>query len=237
MSPGLDEFIRTEIGDPQRAYFMLALGKYEEAPFSEGAMNCLRASWFKLLEDPASASYLEPGQPFFLEALSQTCRAMGDEDWEVLTRAEDNYARGRRLGLNRPFPRVVAIFRPKGKWREYDESEFQAVNENYASAKAVPEQLEKQFEEEEALGFMYPLSEKEASRRFGNTLRVASLGAIIKDDGSVRALFDETHSVKLNNMIVIADKLEFPTPSNVARAMEVQQEDGHNLLIGIAADV
>ncbi|CAE7420359.1 Exosc3, partial [Symbiodinium sp. CCMP2456] len=51
---------------------------------------------------------------------------------------------------------------PKGKWREYDESEFQAMNENYASAKAVPEQLEKQFEEEEALGFMYPLSEKEA---------------------------------------------------------------------------
>ena len=233
----LDEFIRTEIGDPQRAYFMLALGKYEEAPFTEAAMNSLRVSWFKLLEDPASASYLEPGQPFFLEALSQTCRAMGDEDWEVLTRAEDNYARGRRLGVNRPFPRVVAVFRPKGKWREYDESEFQAVNENYASAKAVPEQLEKQFEEEEALGFMYPLSEKEARRRFGDTLRVASLGAIIKDDGSVRALFDGTHSVKLNNMIVIADRLEFPTPSNVARAMEVQQEDGHNLLIGIAADI
>ena len=162
---------------------------------------------------------------------------MGDEDWEVLTRAEDNYARGRRLGVNRPFPRVVAVFRPKGKWREYDESEFQAVNENYASAKAVPEQMEKQFEEEEALGFMYPLSEKEARRRFGDTLRMASLGAIIKDDGSVRALFDGTHSVKLNNMIVIADKLEFPTPSNAARAMEVQQEDGHNLLIGIAADI
>ena len=61
----LDEFIRTEIGDPQRAYFMLALGKYDAAPFSECAMTCLRASWFKLLEDPASASYLEPGQPFF----------------------------------------------------------------------------------------------------------------------------------------------------------------------------
>ncbi|CAE7928416.1 unnamed protein product, partial [Symbiodinium sp. KB8] len=91
---------------------------------------------------------------------------------------------------------------------------------------AVPDQLEKQFEEEEALGFMYPLSEKEARRRFGDTLRVASLGAIIKDDGSVKALFDGTHSVKLNNMITIADKLEFPTPSNVARAMEIQLEVG-----------
>ena len=83
----------------------------------------------------------------------------------------------------------------------------------------------------------YPLSEKEARRRFGDTLRVASLGAIIKDDGSVRALFDGTHSVKLNNMITIADKLEFPTPSNVARAMEVQLEDGNHLLVGIAADI
>ena len=136
---------------------MLAPGKYEEAPFSDQGMSRLRrASWFGLLEDPSSASHLEPGQPFYLEALSQTCRAMGDEDWEVLTRAEDNYSRGRRLGVNRPFPRVVAVFRPKGKWREYDESEFQAINENYASAKAVPDQLEKQFEEEEALGFMYP---------------------------------------------------------------------------------
>ena len=233
----LDDFIRSEIGDVQRAFFMLALGKYEEAPFSEQAMSRLRAAWFELLEDPSSASHVEPGQPFYLEALSQTCRAMGDEDWEVLTRAEDNYSRGRRLGVNRPFPRVVAVFRPKGKWREYDESEFQAINENYASAKAVPDQLEKQFEEEEALGFMYPLSEKEARRRFGDTLRVASLGAIIKDDGSVKALFDGTHSVKLNNMITIADKLEFPTPSNVARAMEIQLEDGNHLLVGIAADI
>ncbi|CAE7380048.1 unnamed protein product, partial [Symbiodinium sp. CCMP2456] len=233
----LDGFIRSEIGDVRRAYFMLALGKYEEAPFSEQAMDRLRSSWFALLEDPASAAHREPGQPFFLEALSQTCRAMGDEDWEVLTRAEDNYARGRRLGVGRPFERVVAVFRPKGKWREYDESEFQAMNENYASAKAVPEQLEKQFEEEEALGFMYPLSEKEARRRFGDTLRVASLGAIIKDDGTVRALFDGTHSVKLNNLITIADKLEFPTPSNAARATEIQQEDGNHLLVGIAADI
>ena len=233
----LDDFIRSEIGDVRRAFFMLALGKYEEAPFSEQAMSRLRAAWFGLLEDPASASHVEPGQPFYLEALSQTCRAMGDEDWEVLTRAEDNYSRGRRRGVNRPFPRVVAVFRPKGKWREYDESEFQAINENYASAKAVPDQLEKQFEEEEALGFMYPLSEKEARRRFGDTLRVASLGAIIKDDGSVRALFDGTHSVKLNNMITIADKLEFPTPSNAARAMEIQLEDGNHLLVGIAADI
>ncbi|CAE7547522.1 unnamed protein product [Symbiodinium sp. CCMP2592] len=98
----LDDFIRTEIVDPRRAYFMLALGKYEEAPFSARAMDRLRKSWFSLLEDPSAAAHQEPGQPFFLEALSQTCRAMGDEDWEVLTRAEDNYARGRRLGVDRP---------------------------------------------------------------------------------------------------------------------------------------
>ena len=40
------------------------------------------------------------------------------------------------------------------------------MNSSYGSAALVPEQLEAQFAEDEALGMMYPLSEKEARRRF-----------------------------------------------------------------------
>ena len=69
------------------------------------------------------------------------------------------------------------IFCPKLKQRLYD-SDFK---------------MELQFQEEESEGFMYPLSEAEARRRFGDKLHVASLGAIEKDDGSVRVIFDGAH--------------------------------------------
>ena len=84
---------------------------------------------------------------------------------------------------------------------------------------------------------MYPLSEKETHRRFGDTLHVAFLGAIAKDDGTVRQIFDGTHSVRLNNRIHIEDQLHFPGPPCVARAMELLQDEGHRLLVGVAADV
>ena len=83
----------------------------------------------------------------------------------------------------------------------------------------------------------YPLSEGEARRRFGDTLHVASLGAIAKDDGTVRPIFDGTHSVRLNSRIHIEDHLHFPGPPCVARAMELLQDEGHHLLVGVAADV
>ncbi|CAE7322130.1 unnamed protein product [Symbiodinium sp. CCMP2592] len=157
---------------------MLALGKYEEAPFSVQAMGRLRRSWFALREDPAAAALQEPGQPFFLEALSQTCRAVGDEDWEVLTRAEDNYARGRRLGVDRPFPRV-----------------------------AVPEQLEKQFEEEEALGFMYPLSEKEELTEILDPHWIPVRRFAIFQQGKLRCI-DDLSENSVNSSWEVAEKID-----------------------------
>ena len=49
------------------------------------------------------------------------------------------------------------------------------------------------------MGFMFPLTEKEARRRFGDRMRVASLGAISKADERVRVIFDATHFVQINN--------------------------------------
>ena len=211
-------FVVEKISDVKKEFYRLSMGKMQEAPFGDVDMDRLRQGWFSLLPDPEAAKLVAEGQPFFLEALSQTSRILGDEDWEVLTRGADNYARGRMVGVDAPFPRVPLVFRPKKKFREYDDATYQAMNSNYASAALVPDQLEAQFAEEEVLGMMYPLSEKEAPCRFGDTLHVAALGAIAEDDGTVRPIFDGTHSVRLNNRIHIEDHLEFPGPPCVAWA-------------------
>ena len=155
-------FVVDKIPDVKKEFFRLAMGRMQEAPFDNVAMDRLRQGWFSLLPDPEAAKLVAEGQPFYLEALSQTSRILGDEDWEVLTRGADNYARGRMVGVDVPFPRVPLVFRPKKKFREYEDTEYQAMNSNYASVALVPEQLGAQFAEEEALGMMYPLSEREA---------------------------------------------------------------------------
>ena len=77
----------------------------------------------------------------------------------------------------------------------------------------------------------------EARRRFGSRLRVASLGAIPKDDERVRVIFDATHFVQINNSIGIQDRLEFPGPEASATVMEETQEAGYRLMVAVAADI
>lgn len=60
-------------------------------------------------------------------------------------------------------------------------------------------ELEEKFREGEALGRMIPTKMGVAKAKRGDTLRVASMAAISKPDGSVRPLHDGTHSVKVNH--------------------------------------
>ena len=50
-------------------------------------------------------------------------------------------------------------------------------------------------------------------------------------------LFDGAHSVHVNNEIEIYDRLEFPTPSELAKVMEVAQEKSYGVVLSIAADI
>ena len=237
LSDLIKDFTHRVIPDTQRAFFALALGKLQVAPFSEDQMSELRKRWFQLLPYPAEAAVAPEGQPFFLHAVAQTARLMGEEDADVLDTGDDNYCDGRMVGFNHTFPRVPLVFRPKVKERKYDETEFRADNSNYESAKEHSQQIEVQFQEEERMGFMFPLSEGEARRRYGDRMRVASLGAIPKDDERVRVIFDATHFVQINNGIRIQDRLEFPGPEASATVMEETLECGHRLMIAVAADI
>eukprot|EP00435_Cladocopium_sp_Y103_P007668 s5210_g2.t1 len=179
----IQEFTKEVIPDAQRMFFALSLGKLERAPFSEGKMSELRSRWFQMLPSPAEASKLPEGQPFYLHALAQTARKMGDEDADILDSGEDNYVEGRWVGYKHVFPRA------------------------------------------------------EARRRYGEKLRIAALGAIPKDDGRVRVIFDATHFVQMNNHIVIQDKLEFPGPEASATLMDTTLAEGFRLMIAVAADI
>eukprot|EP00435_Cladocopium_sp_Y103_P048825 s2527_g14.t1 len=232
----IKNFTREVIKDTQRMFFALSLGKLERAPFTEEQMERLRRAWFAMLPSPEEAEKIPEGQPFFLHALAQTARKMGEEDSDVLDSGEDNYCDGRMVGYKYTFPRVPLVFRPKLKERQYDESEYRLENDNYGSAKDHKQQIETQFAEEEKLGFMFPLTEAEARRRYGDRLRVAALGAIPKDDGRVRVIFDATHFVQVNNHIGILDRLEFPGPEASATAMETTLDSGFRLMVAVAAD-
>ena len=141
------------------------------------------------------------------------------------------------MGAGVPFASAPLIFREKEKGRTYDDSEFSPFAMNYPSAEEAASFIQAQFEEEEKLGWMYPLSEAEAKKRFGDRLRVASLAAIPKDESTVRVLFDGTHSVQVNNEISIKDRLEFPSPAELAHVMGHLQQSDAGVVLAIAADI
>ena len=178
----LRKFVVEKIPNIERATYTLATGHMVEPPFKVEDLARLRADWFRLLGGASSLEVVTPHQPFYLFALGETLRRMGDEDVDILTRNPgDNYVDGRMVGVGRAIPPAPLVFRPRLKAKKYDESSYQQFSSNYPSADESGSIVSRQFSEEEALGWMYPLSESEAKRRFGSRLRVASLAAIPKE--------------------------------------------------------
>lgn len=224
-----------------RATFALALGKLETSPFKEKGMNDLRKQWFALLPDGGRASEVPEGQPFWLHALAQSLRLMGDPDVDILDKTPgSNFVDGVHVGHLEPLGPTPQVYRPRVKEPSYDESEWASEVGNYfrGDEAAAEKILEEQFREEERAGRMTPLSEKEAAKRYpGRSLRVAAQGILEKPDGGHRIIHDGTHGVRLNNEIVILDRLENPGPRELATIMEVSQEAAEHVVFGLNADV
>eukprot|EP00435_Cladocopium_sp_Y103_P051440 s1952_g16.t1 len=79
-------------------------------------------------------------------------------------------------------------------------------------------ELEKKFREEEELGRM--------KQEYGNQLWVASMAAICKPDGSVRPLYDATHSVMVRHGIKYQDKILRPGPAEIAAIVREASDTG-----------
>ena len=83
---------------------------------------------------------------------------------------------------------------------------------NYPSLQEHAELVQKQFEGEEREGLMTRMTVREAMETFGDTLNIASTGAISKKGRTdeVRVIFDGSHSVDLNPGIRVRDQVRFP---------------------------
>jgi hypothetical protein len=138
-----------------------------------------------------------------------------------LVNTDDSFSTGVPVGVLEPLPRTQQVFPPKLKHKKLGDSEFNPVAVNYPSARVSVADLEKKFLEEEVLGRMFPLRLSVAKEKFGeDKVRVASMAATTKPDGSVRPLHDGTHSVQVNNAIVYKDQIQCPGPPEVLESRE-----------------
>ena len=223
----LKETAVSNIGDVRREAFRLATGNMKESPFSSKALAELRHKWAKLLESPSQALIVDEGQPFLLRGLAQWLKKFGDPDYGVLVDGEDSFATGVWVGVDKPLPRCPQVFPERVKHRKLDETEFNPIAFNYPSAQLSSKELEEKFKEEEQLGRMFPTTLPVLVNKYGKEkVRVASMAAITKPDGSVRPLHDATHSVMVNHEIRYADQIQCPGPAEVAAMVREAGESG-----------
>eukprot|EP00435_Cladocopium_sp_Y103_P022341 s929_g5.t1 len=206
----LSDAVTKHIGDVRREACKLVTGKLSSSPFPAEALNVVSNAWIALLPDPVGAGVVDEGQPFYLRALAQWLKVFKDPDVHWLVDETDSYASGVYVGVGKPLPRSPQVFPLKTKHRKLDEAEFTPIAENYPSAQISSEELEKKFREEEQLGWMHPSKIGVLKQEYGDQLRIASMAAISKSDGSVRPLHDAIHSVMVNHEILYQDKILAP---------------------------
>lgn len=237
----LDRFCQSNIKDMSRATFEVALGRHQSSIFSAESMEALRSDWFQMLPDPRQASVLEPEQPFYLHALAQSLRLIGDPDVDILDCDEFScFASGVHIGHIVPLGPTPQVFRPKLKETTYDESVMSLEMDNYfsGSEEEAEKILERQFAEEEAAGRMKAISVAEAKRLYtGDALRIAAQGILEKPDGTYRIVHDGTHGVHLNNEIKVQDKMDNPGPRELACIMDTSLASDERVIFAVNGDI
>jgi len=237
----LDRFCLRKLGDLAKATMQLALGRFQSSPFTAGDLDELRTEWFQLLPEPEKAGETPEGQPFFLGALAQSLRLMGDPDTDIIdNQVGSNFTEGVHLGHESPLGPTPQVYRPREKDPIYDETHWSLCMGNYfrGSEAEAEKILEEHFREEELEGRMKPISQKEAAKQYpGKALRIAAQGILDKPDGGHRIIHDGTHGVRLNNEIQVLDKLENPGPRELATIMKASAEAGEHVIFAINADI
>ena len=214
------------IPDLRTEAFKLVTGKLMESPFSADTLAGVRAKLFALLPDPRGAAVVDDGQPFHLRALAQWLQVFADEDARWLVDEKESFATGVCLGVEKALPRSPQVCPPKLKHRRLDDTEFSPIAQNYPSAQMSSKELEEKFREEEELNRMFPSKLGVLREEYGERLRVASMAAIQKPDGTVRPLHDATHSVMVNHSIRYQDKIECPGPAEISAIVREATETG-----------
>ena len=216
-------FLKEHVADPKDLCLSILSGKLQCSPFSGDRIQSLRLSWAEALgaRRQENLQDIPAGQPFCLRALSRSAELVGDPDWRILTEGVDNFCTGVPVvGIDERIPHVPQLYAPKTKWRKLDESDQDFDRSNYRSADISSDELLDKFRAEEKLGRMFPTTLGALRQEYPpERIRVASMGAIIKPDGSVRPIHDGTHGVGVNNEIRLENQLAVPGPAEMAFAV------------------
>ena len=212
--------------DVKREVCRLATGHAKASPFPPELSRAGRDLVFQKLQGAGSKEPLDrvpERQPFYLEAISELLRFAGDPDWRRYTKASWSFSAGVPLAVDVKLPRTPALFFRKTKHRKFVGAAEQLSDEprlNYPSAREHELKIEEQFEKEISLGAMIEMPLDEARSRYGDSLSIASLGAIPKADDTVRVVHDGSNGQHVNDRIKVRDAQSTPTGADLSAALE-----------------
>ena len=148
------------------------------------------------------------GQPFFLSLLHGLLREMRDADFSLFEELKE----GVTLGVLDPLPHTPALYELQTAWRLHDDPLITAAleNPNYKSVEEFAEQVELQFREEQALGWMDELSDEAFLTKYGTNSAISAL-AVLQEKDKLRVLHDGSNATRVNYRIRCRDRQRMPT--------------------------
>ena len=222
----------------------LALGRYQESPFSgwiEGFKSKMDGLLVKLAKDPHRKSSDRVTEINFrrLKALAELVE---DEDHAYLSTMA---SRGVPLGVRGEIGRVPAAYETKlkneedGRPPEWEDDMKFADRSNYKSATAHLEMVKEHIMDDAKKGWIVEMGREEAVKRFGDELQIASLGAVPKDPSwsDVRVVHDGTHGIQVNTKIDQPNKMEFPQFDDLQAMMKAFQQHQPDQKMLMAFDI
>ncbi len=229
----------TEGIDLKEVFGRVANKELTASPFPEMRTRALKSYLMSLCGHDALPREGDRDVPIHLRLLQKLMSEAGDPDSTCI----DLIAPGVPIGVGTRLPRTPAVYARKKKWSIAgqqdpeawrDAWEPQPWRDNYSSADAVEEEIERQLEQLVTLGKASRLTPEELHRRWPDAA-VASLGALTSK-GKVRILYDGTHGANVNPRIRVRDKDRGPCTSDVKRVLRAQSQRGRPT-VGLTVDV
>ena len=163
------------------------------------------------------------GQPFYTQLIFSLLREARDADYMLFKTLE----KGVPLGVLDQLPHHPAIAELQSKWRLPDDPGISTELEhtNYSSADDFTTQIEEQFREEQALGWMQEVSDDDFQKMFGDNRAVSAL-AVLQEKDKIRILHDGTHATHVNHRIRVRDRQRMPTSREMSHLLDEQRTSG-----------
>ena len=175
---------------------------------------------------------MEEGQPYYLELIHGLLREARDADFHLFS----YLGKGVTLGVKRPLPHVPALYELQTAWRLQDDQVMLAAleNSNYNSVEGFKDQVQAQFEEEAALGWMQRMSDSEFRERYQGSYAISAL-AVLQEKDKIRVLHDGSNGTMVNHKIRCRDRQRMPTLKEKTVLLNEYRDEGA-IAVSLLAD-